>query len=49
MGKTYTGSLPVQSFQGKRALTTQSYTEANSKLGFQHEGELDFPLPKGTY
>ena len=30
--------FPVGSFEGFRALTTQSYVEANSKIGVQHEG-----------
>jgi len=30
--------FPRGVFSGTRALTTQSYTEANSKLGIEHEG-----------
>jgi len=32
-----TSVLPAGIFQGLRAINTQNYTEANIKLGFQHE------------
>ena len=36
--------FPTGSFTGTRALTTQNYTEANSKNGTQHEGSTLFSL-----
>ena len=48
MGRLYTDTVPVESFQGRRALTIQSYTEANSKLGYQHEGSLYIPAMTGS-
>lgn len=34
--------FPVGSFEGFRALTVQSYTEANSKIGVEHEGSTKY-------
>jgi len=31
-------SAPKGAYEGVRAITTQTYTEANSKLGAEHEG-----------
>lgn len=36
--------FPNGIFQGFRAITTQSYTEANSKLGVEHEGSALFTI-----
>ena len=40
--------FPVGSFEGFRALTVQSYTEANSKIGVEHEGSTLFTAPGGS-
>ena len=34
--------FPVGVTSGTRAITTRSYTEANSKLGVEHEGSTLF-------
>lgn len=36
------GGFPDGAFEGNRALTVQSYVEANSKIGVQHEGSALF-------
>ena len=36
--------FPVGAFSGRRALNTQNYTEANIKLGLQHEGSTLFTV-----
>ena len=38
MGNGYSTNTPSGVYEGVRAITTQSYTEANSKIGAQHEG-----------
>ena len=40
-----TKNFPAGVFSGTRALITQSYTEANSKLGVEHEGSTLFTAP----
>lgn len=39
--------FPAGLFTGLRAMTTQSYTEANSKLGAEHEGSTYIPSLAG--
>lgn len=44
MGNGYLSAPPSGIYTGLRAVTTQSYTEANSKNGTQHEGSTLFNL-----
>lgn len=43
MGTKFTYVIPKDIFNGRRAITTQSYTEANVKLGVQFEASKLWP------